>query len=228
MTHSNKDSAKNFDFDPGGKTAILVDGGFFIKRYQTLYTKKLIASQVAKDLYTMVHAHVKGRYLYRIFYYDCFPFDHKVHKPISNKILDFSKSDIAEFRNSFFKELKKKRKLALRLGELRVGAGWLIKNKKMKDLINGKINITDLTDDDFQYDLRQKAVDIKIGCDIAALAYKKLVNQIILVSGDSDFVPAAKVARREGIDFILDPMWNEVSPDLFEHIDGLKSTAPKK
>ena len=60
------------------------------------------------------------------------------------------------------------------------------------------------------------------------MAYKKQVDQIILVSGDSDFVPAAKLARREGIDFILDPMWHRVSDDLLEHIDGLKSVCPKK
>ncbi len=47
---------------------------------------------------------------------------------------------------------------------------------------------------------------MRIGLDIASLAYKKQIDQIILIAGDSDFVPAAKLARREGIDFILDPM----------------------
>ena len=64
---------------------------------------------------------------------------------------------------------------------------------------------------------------MKIGIDIASLAYKHQVDQIILISGDSDFVPAAKLARREGIDFILDPMWADIKEDLYEHIDGLKS-----
>ncbi len=49
------------------------------------------------------------------------------------------------------------------------------------------------------------------------------MNQIILISGDSDFVPAAKLARREGIDFILDSMWHNIHESLFEHIDGLQS-----
>jgi uncharacterized LabA/DUF88 family protein len=70
-------------------------------------------------------------------------------------------------------------------------------------------------------DIKQKGVDMKIGVDIASLAYKKQVDRIILIAGDSDFVPASKLARREGIDFILDPMWNHINPDLFEHIDGL-------
>ena len=84
-----------------------------------------------------------------------------------------------------------------------------------------------MTDLDFRYDMRQKGVDIKIGIDIASLAIKKMVEKIVLVSGDADFVPAAKLARREGIDFVLDPMWNHIQPGLNEHIDGLMSTCPK-
>lgn len=52
---------------------------------------------------------------------------------------------------------------------------------------------------------------------------QKQVEQIILISGDSDFVSAAKLARREGIDFILDPLDAPIKPDLFEHIDGLRT-----
>ena len=46
------------------------------------------------------------------------------------------------------------------------------------------------------------------------MAFKRQVRQIIiLVAVDSDFVPAAKLARREGIDFILDPMWARTNAD---------------
>ena len=69
---------------------------------------------------------------------------------------------------------------------------------------------------------------MKIGLDIATLAHKKLVEKIILISGDSDFVPASKLARREGIEFILDPIHSPIKDDLAEHIDGLHSTLDKK
>ena len=39
----------------------------------------------------------------------------------------------------------------------------------------------------------------------------------------SFLVPAAKLARREGMEFILDPLWQQVNDDLFEHIDALQS-----
>lgn len=64
---------------------------------------------------------------------------------------------------------------------------------------------------------------MRLGLDISSLAYEGIVSQIILISGDSDFVPAAKIARRKGIDFILDPMGNSISSDLMEHVDGKES-----
>ena len=92
-----------------------------------------------------------------------------------------------------------------------------------KKLCRGKIKWEDLTENDFALQVDQKGVDMKIGLDIASLAYKKQVDQIVLISGDSDFVPAAKLARREGIDFVLDPLGAPIKPDLFEHIDGLRT-----
>jgi len=97
----------------------------------------------------------------------------------------------------------------------------------MKELLHRTKAISDLTENDVRYDLRQKGVDMRMGLDIASIAYKRLANKIILVTGDADFVPAAKLARREGIDVVLDPMWQPVSRDLFEHTDGLHSTCPQ-
>ena len=81
----------------------------------------------------------------------------------------------------------------------------------------------DLTDDDFSPAFRQKGVDMRIGLDIASITLKRQANVIVLVSGDTDFVPAAKLARREGVHFILDPLWQAVPCELLEHIDSLRS-----
>ncbi len=214
------------------KTAILIDGGFFLKRYKSLKRiKKLDPVRTANDLWGMCMRHLgqaDEKYdLYRIFYYDCLPYDKKQHNPLSGKSMDFSKTEQYDFQIRFFEELKKKRKVALRLGVLEDRRRWIIKPQKTKELLSGKILIEDLTENDVQYDLIQKRVDIKIGLDIASITLKKQVDQIILISGDSDFVPAAKLARREGIDFLLDPMWNPIKPHLFEHIDGLISKIEK-
>lgn len=108
------------------------------------------------------------------------------------------------------------------MGELlESSAGYTLKQEALKKLCKKSITIDDLTENDFQLDIQQKGVDMRIGLDIASLAHKGLVDQIILIAGDSDFVPAAKYARREGIDFILDPMWHTIKDNLNIHIDGL-------
>ena len=211
------------------KTAILVDGQFFLKRYKSIKKiKKLDPIKTASDLWNMCIEHLTQAKnekfdLYRIFYYDCLPYDKKQHNPITNKAIDFSKTEKYKFQIDFINELKKKRKIALRLGVLEERQQWTIKSHITKKLLKKEININELTEEDIFFDLIQKRVDIKIGIDIASMAFKKQVQQMILISGDSDFVPAAKLARREGIDFILDPMWNPIKPHLFEHIDGLIS-----
>ena len=219
------------------KTAIFVDGAFFLKRFKNLYEGKKDyknAEVVAKELYTLCCKHLISKEkekeeheLYRIFFYDCPPIDKKAHYPISNKCVDFGKSDLAKFKHDFLENLKQKRKFALRLGRVQDLEGWTLKPGVLKELLSKKRKFEDLTDDDFIYGFRQKEIDMKIGVDIASVAYKKQVNRIVLIAGDADFVPAAKLARREGIDFILDPMWMPIHSDLFEHIDGLQSTSIK-
>jgi len=212
------------------RVAILIDGAYFLKRYKHTYGYGDPPAKVAKNLFKMCLEHIdkKTDTLYRIFFYDCPPFDQKAHNPVTGKAVDFAKTKLYSFRKGLYEELLKKRKVALRRGRLGVAArGWVIKPDPTKKLLSKKIAIDDLTEFDVEYELTQKGVDMRVGLDIASLAYKKLVDRIILVSGDADFVPAAKLARREGIDFVLDPMWQRISDDLFEHIDGMQTKCPK-
>ena len=150
-----------------------------------------------------------------------------MHHPLTGQTIDFAKTAQSDFRKSLFEALKKKRKVALRLGHLQDRHGWIINRDNTKALLSGKVSASDIDAGGVRYDIGQKGIDIKIGVDITSLALKRQVEKIVLVSGDSDFVPAAKMARREGIDFILDPMWNPINPALHEHIDGLMSQCPK-
>ncbi len=160
--------------------------------------------------------------MYRIFYYDCPPIEKNVYHPITKKPVNLSRTPEHDWTLQFFDELRHMRKFALRLGRLSENElHYNIKYESFKKLISGALRVEDLTENDLKLNIEQKGVDMRIGIDIASLAYKKQVQQIILISGDSDFVPAAKQARREGIDFILAPMGATIKPDLFEHIDGL-------
>jgi uncharacterized LabA/DUF88 family protein len=216
------------------KTAILVDGGFYRKRAAYFWGKKTPEKR-ASELFAYCQAHINreqkhdpDRSLYRIFYYDCPPLAKTVYHPLKQQGIDFRHSETFSWTFDFFEQLKQQRKVALRLGKLSdAHAGFNINQQKLKDLCSGKIQISDLSEVDFNITFEQKGVDMKIGVDIASIAYKKQVDQIILIAGDSDFVPASKLARREGIDFILDPMWANIKDDLFEHIDGIHSNWKK-
>lgn len=220
------------------KVAVLIDGGFFLKRAQSSIPNfEQDPDKTANLIYSYAMRHVdhynggdrrKGKaqtddVLYRIFYYDCPPLDKKAHLPISNKAIDFSKTEQCIFRKGLFSCLRSKRKVALRLGYLSSRGSWQLKARSMKELLQGKLLWEDVKDDDFKYDFRQKAVDSRIAVDIASLALKSQVDRIVLIAGDSDFVPASKLARREGIDFILDPLHNHINESLHEHIDGCHS-----
>lgn len=209
------------------RTAILVDGGFYIKMANHKWGNHT-PQETAHALfgYCMRHLRERNRQhdLYRIFYYDCPPIKKQIYHPLTQRTIDFSKTDQYEWMTQFLDELKQYRKVALRLGTIdENNSTYTIKYQPLKKLCAGTITLEDLTEFDFEPDIKQKGVDMKIGLDIASLAYKKQVDQIVLIAGDSDFVPAAKLARREGIDFVLDPMGAPIKDQLFEHIDGKRS-----
>ncbi len=205
-----------------------MDGAFFLHRYSRCFadSREHSPAQVAKTLHKMALEHC-NRDLYRLFYYDCPPLQKKAHNPITRRAIDFSKKPEAIFRLQLFEELKKLRKVALRLGHLQGDMIWNIRPRRFRELLSGAATLPALSEQDVFCDVRQKGVDMKLGVDVATLALKRLVDRIVLIAGDADFVPAAKLARREGIDFILDPMWNPVPDSLFEHIDGLVSKSPR-
>ena len=216
------------------KIAILVDGGFYKKRAKHLFGDKTPIER-ADELIQYCHRHIvdsrsteKDNELYRIFYYDCPPSEKVINHPLTQRVFSLKEDPTYSWNNAFFKALMSKRKVALRMGELLESeVGYVIRPEVMKKLCNKKKAIDDLTESDFILDIKQKGVDMRIGIDIACLAFKKQVDRIVLISGDSDFVPAAKHARREGIDFILDPMWQPIKDSLNEHIDGLQSKTLK-
>jgi uncharacterized LabA/DUF88 family protein len=220
-------------------TAVMVDGDFFLRRHRQCYSEpadkqaKEQAKQVCDDLLEIAIAHASDdggdkHGLYRIFFYDCAPLSKKVHNPISGSAFDFAATEKFSFRTALHHQLVRTRKVALRLGRLQDNYGhWNLKPDVVKELRKAKRLTRELEDSDFDYDVKQKGVDMRIGIDIASLAYKKQVRKIVLITGDADFLPAAKLARREGIDFVLDPMWNTPAEDLMAHIDGLKSHCPK-
>lgn len=218
-----RDSGKTMLVKHERTTAIFVDGGFYRRHAEKLFGPKSPEGR-ASELMAYCRRHVReaqGR-LYRIFYYDCPPSDKVLFHPLTRKQVNLGKTEQYKWATEFHKCLLRKRKVALRRGEnLKTQNGYQLKPDPLKDLLAGKIQVADLTEQDFTLNITQKGVDMRLGLDIALLSQNRYVEQIIMIAGDSDFVPAAKHARRAGVDFILDPMWAHVSDSLLEHVDGV-------
>jgi uncharacterized LabA/DUF88 family protein len=105
-------------------TAILIDGGFLLRRFRTCYPAKDHTDPlaVARTVFELALSHLEERNqrheLYRIFFYDCPPLLKLAHSPISRKAINFAKTPQAVFRLALHDELRKLRKVALRLGHL--------------------------------------------------------------------------------------------------------------
>lgn len=220
------------------RVAIMVDGAFYQKRANVLFGRPTPSGNVAPEeradelvQYCSRHLHrdrSEECYLYRIFYYDCPPSEKTLYHPLTQRSVCLKNTPLYTWSKDFHTALASKRKVALRMGELlESNAGYSLTAEAVKKLCRKEITVDDLTEGDFYLDIQQKGVDMKIGLDIASVAHQRLVDRIVLIAGDSDFVPAAKHARREGIDFILDPMWHTIKPSLNLHIDGLASCVSK-
>ena len=213
------------------KTAVLVDGGYYRKRASALWGTKS-AEERANELFRYCLLHIsepdEPRDLYRIFYYDCPGMTRQIVHPLTGNVIDFSRGAGTRWTREFFEKLASKRKLAIRRGELAENqAEFILKPSVVSDLISGRRAVSDLTEWDFRLDVKQKGVDMRIGLDAASIAAGKLANQVVLIAGDSDFLPVAKIARRSGIDFILDPMKQVPKVNLLEHVDGIETYVDK-
>jgi uncharacterized LabA/DUF88 family protein len=191
------------------KVIILIDGGFYWQRFLYASKKEPQISDVldtAEDIMKKMASKTNGDtkdILFRIFYYDCPPFEGKIKSQDGKKDIDCSKSPIYLSKSKFLNDLCKEDKFALRRGELSF-AGW------KQDLHNPK---------KWKPDFNQKGVDMKVGLDMATIAMKRVAEKIVLVAGDSDFIAPVKFVRKEGLQVYLYRMGNNVKNALIEHCD---------
>ena len=196
------------------KTIVIVDGGYY---------RKIVTSSKGMRIDKYVDFVVKNIYstlcdaeetLLRILYYDCRPFKGKAKRPVSGEIEEFEKA------NPLFDKLAQKQQFALRLGDLRF-RGY--KPKKIP------VNAHQISDEDFEPIFEQKGVDMRIGLDIAHYSSKLLVERIILITNDTDIIPAIKEARRNGVQIItIKYADSPIHRDIIAHSDFVRKIAIEK
>lgn len=199
------------------RVAILLDGGFVKKKLKERLRHFPTKAEVV-DVCTqiMLAPRLIGAELFRVYYYDAPPFEGKAVNPVDGTTIDFSTTPQARENRSLIDSLELEPDFAVRRGTI-LQSGWKLGTSALKSL--SRQRTTPLTGRDLVPDMDQKGVDIRIGLDIAWISLKRLVDGLVLVTGDSDFVPAMKFARKEGLRIYLEALGHGVRRELKAHAD---------
>lgn len=198
--------------------AMLIDGGFFSRKLHSKLNRRPQVEDVLSEIERIKSDPALAGYeLLRTYYYDALPATGQVVHPITKEALNLAETSVFDRNKAFFQRLELQPDIALRAGELSP-RGYRMKYKSMQAEDFGA---NPPKFEDFELDIEQKGVDLRIGLDIARLSLKQLVQTIVVCTGDSDFIPAFKFARREGIRVILAHMGHGVKRELKAHTDAM-------
>lgn len=203
--------------------AILLDGGFVTRKLKEQLGRPATADDIIA-LCDEIQAsdHLKNYELLRIYYYDAPPSGETIKKPVSGDELQLFRTERYRHAQSLYDQLELKDRFAIRMGETRLSPfQWKMKPRSARQLIKEPREVADR---DFDLDIGQKGVDIRIGLDMARLALRDTVRAVAVVTGDSDFVPAFKFVRREGVKVMLCSMGHKgARRELKAHADFVLS-----
>ena len=196
--------------------AIMLDGGFVTKVLgQRLHRFPTAEDIIAECERLSAHPTLVDYELLRIYYYDAPPAAKRLTNPIDGSVVNLKSSSRYREATALHESLGAAPNFALRMGET-VTRGWQIGERAF-----GKMSRRPraLTARDLIPNVKQKGVDLRIGLDIARLSLKEFIRVIVVVTGDSDLIPAFKFARREGMRVYLDHLGRNIRPGLRLHVD---------
>jgi len=193
------------------KVAVFIDGGHLracARSAKKPYTPDLVI-KIAK-FYVQI-----GETLFRILHYDCEEFAGSVKLPVSGGVKSHPGG------NPFLSNLAREELVAVRRGILKF-RGW---ERRASSLKPG-VPLAALTDADFPARWEQKGVDFRIGLDIVTMTESRAADLIVLLTGDTDLIPAMKLARGRGLQLAgLDPPNRKIIPELKPHLDFFRQLA---
>jgi uncharacterized LabA/DUF88 family protein len=187
----------------GKKAALLIDGGSL--RALCRQNTRPIDSPDYIEKVALACFDGAEEDVFRIFYYDCAPYSGELKQPVSGAPRVFNGND------GWQHQLAQKNFFALRRGRLKF-VDWELKTPPPA----GRA----LTDADYKPKFQQKGVDMRIGLDMATLAVKGGVERVILLTADTDFIPAMKLVRTEGLQVVaVDLPGSRFNLEFLEHVD---------
>lgn len=185
-----------------GKYAVLLDGGFVTKvlrQRSGVFPDSL--DVLAECQRIQANPALAGKELLRLYWYDAPPATRVLTNPVDGSRIQLGKTPQHRQCKALHDALELTPHVALRMGALDV-RGWRVIGSKIREMMARES--PSLRAEDLQLDIEQKGVDLRIGLDIARLALRRLVDVVVVVTGDSDLIPAFKFARREGLQVCLD------------------------
>ncbi len=194
--------------------AVLIDGGFVKYALKESKSSPPIGAPELQRLIDRIGElpACSGMRLHRVYYYDAKPLTGKKVHPLSKGEIDFSSSPSFKIGTEQHAAFTKMPYVAMRFGEL-VFRGWTVSERALSR------PPAQISSSDVKPNIQQKGVDMRIGLDIATLALKKQVRVVVLVTSDSDLVPAMKLGRREGMQVVLVTFGYRVLPTMYDHAD---------
>lgn len=198
--------------------AILIDGGFLTKKLYARLNRHANADDIVDECDRLQTTdYVRDYELLRIYYYDAPPSSESLSQPVTNNKFDLATTPRYRLSQSLHDQLVTKPHFALRMGETVLSPQrWKLKPRVQREIARSP---RPLVDDDFTLDLSQKGVDMRVGMDMARLALREMVRAVVVVTADSDFIPAFKFVRREGVKVILETLGHNVRAELKAHAD---------
>jgi uncharacterized LabA/DUF88 family protein len=201
------------------ESALMIDGAFIRKKFHSAMKADITSSDIERFVSIVFSELNISSKNYRVYFYDCKPCAEKTSLPITHKAYDFETTVQYSRGAKLLNELKLLPFFAVREGILSFN-GWTLKPSSY--------SANPLTDACFVPNLKQKGVDIKIGLDVAWVSFNHIASNIILVTGDSDFVPVIKTARRNGVFVHLCTLGHNVKKELLENVDVINESTIKQ
>jgi len=198
------------------KTALLIDGAFLKFKLKRRHNRFPTVQDIAGFCGSVMgKPPLATAQLFRIYFYDAPPYQGRVTNPLDGTMTNFADTARTVQNEKLLQDLELQPNFAVRRGVISF-QGWKLGDAALRSITKAPRAILP---NDLVPDLKQKGVDMRIGLDIAWLATKRIVDAVVLVTGDSDFVPAMKLARKEGLRIYLETMEHPVYVQLKVHAD---------
>lgn len=196
--------------------ALLLDGGFVTKHLSPRGASPVTSADVLRLCERIEYRpELADHVLLRRYFYDALPASGSIVNPLDGKLTNLGATAVFASQSALLDEVELMRDTSLRRGDIAV-RGWRIRAGALRAIAATR---RALVADDLVPHIEQKGVDLRIGLDIARLSLRRLVDTIVVVTGDSDMVPAFKFARREGLRVFLDHLGAPVRRELKAHVD---------